>query len=176
MTRYAKYTKRYNPAEQTGDGSSRVGKAEHNTRMIQLRKKVCLKCRRRGHALTDCPLNTAPAVTTCYKCNGSDHSSKACPLGPSAPHTYASCFVCHTAGHLASACPQNPNGLYPNGGGCRFCGSVKHYVKDCDVRRGGVVQSNDGLGVPAEDGVVDLQAVDQAKKASAKDKAKVVKF
>lgn len=34
-------------------------------------------------------------------------------------------------GHLAKACPDNPRGLYPKGGGCRFCGSVEHLKSDC---------------------------------------------
>ena len=26
---------------------------------------------------------------------------------------------------------DNPRGLYPKGGGCRFCGSVEHLKNDC---------------------------------------------
>ena len=29
------------------------------------------------------------------------------------------------------ACPDNPKGLYPKGGGCRFCGSVEHLKSEC---------------------------------------------
>ena len=29
------------------------------------------------------------------------------------------------------ACPDNPKGLYPKGGGCKFCGSVEHLKADC---------------------------------------------
>lgn len=32
---------------------------------------------------------------------------------------------------MAKACPDNPKGLYPNGGGCRFCGSVEHLKSEC---------------------------------------------
>lgn len=46
-------------------------------------------------------------------------------------YEYATCFICHQTGHLAKACPDNPRGLYPKGGGCRFCGSVEHLKNDC---------------------------------------------
>jgi len=39
--------------------------------------------------------------------------------------------VCGQKGHLAKACPDNPKGLYPKGGGCRFCGSVEHLKSEC---------------------------------------------
>lgn len=45
------------------------------------------------------------------------------------PH--AQCFVCGEKGHLSRACPDNPRGLYPNGGSCKMCGSVEHFLKDC---------------------------------------------
>ena len=32
---------------------------------------------------------------------------------------------------MAKACPDNPKGLYPKGGGCRFCGSVEHLKSEC---------------------------------------------
>jgi hypothetical protein len=46
-------------------------------------------------------------------------------------YEFATCFICKQSGHLAKACPDNPRGLYPKGGGCRFCGSVEHLKNDC---------------------------------------------
>ncbi|KAJ3054260.1 hypothetical protein HK097_002245 [Rhizophlyctis rosea] len=47
------------------------------------------------------------------------------------PLPFASCFICNQKGHLSSQCPENERGLYPNGGGCKFCGSVRHLARDC---------------------------------------------
>lgn len=44
---------------------------------------------------------------------------------------FASCFICKETGHLASQCQKNEHGIYPRGGGCRFCGSNKHLARDC---------------------------------------------
>ncbi len=46
-------------------------------------------------------------------------------------------------GHLASSCQGNERGIYPRGGGCRFCGSKQHLARDCrplrDTERSAVV-------------------------------------
>ena len=44
---------------------------------------------------------------------------------------FATCFICQGVGHLSRHCKDNKNGVYPKGGGCRFCGSKWHYLKDC---------------------------------------------
>jgi hypothetical protein len=36
---------------------------------------------------------------------------------------------------LASSCPKNDHGIYPRGGGCRFCGSNRHLIKDCPDKK-----------------------------------------
>lgn len=41
------------------------------------------------------------------------------------------CFLCDAKGHLASACPKNERGVYPNGGCCHYCGSVRHLARNC---------------------------------------------
>ena len=163
MTRYTGFKKRYNKAEMSyGDGKSTGNRAEKPRqnnkvdvgKMVKMRKRVCLKCRRRGHSLRDCPLAKGDHSTgvSCYKCGASDHTSKDCTIQENS-FKYATCFVCKQVGHLASQCTQNPNGLYPNGGGCRFCGSVRHYAKDCTERGGG---SKDGGAVlNAEDGLLE---------------------
>ena len=46
---------------------------------------------------------------------------------------FAECFICKQKGHLQGLCPENPKGLYPNGGGCRFCASVRHFAVDCPL-------------------------------------------
>ena len=46
-------------------------------------------------------------------------------------YRFAVCFICKEVGHLAKSCPDNPKGLYPKGGGCKFCGSVEHLKADC---------------------------------------------
>ena len=69
----------------------------------------------------------------CFKCGGTDHTSKHCvsKLRGADAYKFAVCFICKEEGHLAKSCPDNPKGLYPKGGGCRFCGSVEHLKADC---------------------------------------------
>lgn len=47
------------------------------------------------------------------------------------PLPYSTCFICKQRGHLVGQCPENERGIYPNGGCCKFCGSVRHLAKDC---------------------------------------------
>ncbi len=53
-----------------------------------------------------------------------------CPV-VSGVFPYAKCFICRETGHLSKQCPDNPRGLYPNGGCCKWCGSVEHFKRDC---------------------------------------------
>lgn len=192
MTRYTTHKKRFNPAQHssgvhkpTTGLNSQKGRNVDVSKMVQMRKKVCLKCRKRGHSLRECPENddssTVPSQTTqantkCYKCGAADHTSKSCTIA--APtFKFATCFYCHQTGHLASQCTSNPNGVYPKGGGCRFCGSVRHFAKECDQRGG---KKEEGAVVGEEDGflepVVDMQAVEEKVEKEVRKVKKVVSF
>jgi len=101
-------------------------------------KNVCYQCRQPGHVLNDCPQldlkqNKSKMMGKCFKCGSNEHTSKNCEskLKGADAYRFAECFVCKQTGHLAKACPDNPKGLYPKGGGCRFCGSVEHLKSDC---------------------------------------------
>lgn len=143
MTRYTRYHKKFNSSEisnksfdgaQQADGQDRThpkfASRKDGMQDASLRvRKSCLKCRKTGHTMQDCPQDTAGSVY-CYNCGENDHSGKTCPL-PFSNYAFALCFVCNGKGHLAGACPKNERGVYPNGGGCRFCGSVRHLARNC---------------------------------------------
>lgn len=78
-------------------------------------------------------------ASRCYKCGSEQHRTAHCTQAPPADapsgmFPFATCFICKQNGHLARSCPDNPRGLYPEGGGCRTCGSVEHFVRDCPLR------------------------------------------
>ena len=54
---------------------------------------------------------------------------------------------------MAKACPDNPKGLYPNGGGCVFCGSVEHLKRDCPRKLEKDLKSGVKLGMMGDDGL-----------------------
>lgn len=99
------------------------------------KRKTCFHCRQTGHLVAECPVvqKTDMGVGNCYKCGSSEHTTKHC-TGKStsdAAFPFAKCFICLETGHIARECPDNPKGLYPNGGGCKICGSVEHFRRDC---------------------------------------------
>jgi len=119
--------------------------------LARSKKLVCFNCREPGHMLADCPNSEKvksdampSAAGHCFKCGSLEHTSKDCKskLKRENAYRFAVCFICKQEGHLAKACPDNPKGLYPNGGGCVFCGSVEHLKRDCprkmekDVKQG----------------------------------------
>ena len=77
------------------------------------------------------PDGAGPVEAVCYKCGATDHTAKRCRQRGATGFAFATCFVCGETGHLAGQCPKNDHGLYPYGGGCKFCGSVNHYARDC---------------------------------------------
>ena len=118
--------------------------------LARSKKMVCYHCRKPGHFLSECPDADKPGESRarvnnpgggggnyCFKCGSSEHLSKDCKSKRSGEEAFAFavCFICKQTGHLAKACPDNPKGLYPNGGGCRFCGSVEHLKSDCSRKR-----------------------------------------
>lgn len=108
------------------------------------KKLFCLHCKRKGHALKDCPEATAPNASTqaitdkiCYNCGRSDHALRTCkqPRQPDGHLPYATCFICKGTGHISKDCKENPNGLYPKGGGCLICSSKFHFARDCPEKK-----------------------------------------
>ncbi|KAJ3009242.1 hypothetical protein HKX48_008081 [Thoreauomyces humboldtii] len=104
------------------------------------KKMICYLCRNPGHSVGNCPKTNQtpsdPLAPTgppgiCYKCGSPDHTSSQCRDKKIKGYPFAHCYVCDTTGHIASACPDNERGMYPNGGSCKFCGSVRHFARDC---------------------------------------------
>lgn len=92
---------------------------------------TCFLCRQKGHSIKNCPkAESDTAVDICYHCGSNEHTTKNCAT-PNKSFSFATCFVCGVQGHLASACEKNDKGLYPDGGGCKYCGSTQHLMKDC---------------------------------------------
>ena len=83
---------------------------------VFLAKMVCFNCRRPGHTIHECPEKT----------KGMEDNIK-----------NRVCFVCGKPGHRAAQCSHNPRGLYPDGGGCKFCGDVTHLYAACPKKLGG---------------------------------------
>jgi len=83
---------------------------------------VCLGCRKKGHALKNCP-NKKDDVNICFNCGSADHALRHCQLPKDSTGylPYSKCFYCNKMGHLSRDCPENPNGLYPHGGCCHIC-------------------------------------------------------
>lgn len=148
------------------------------------RSVTCLRCRETGHSLKECTANiseegieNAKNVSSfkklyCYNCGSDEHTHKACPA-PFSNFSHAICFVCNEKGHLASACAQNAHGVYPDGGGCHFCGSTKHLARNCrpaDSAKNGneiiITAATDSSVNPEADDVHDaLQRIEHEKES-----------
>ena len=105
----------------------------------QKKKIVCFQCRKSGHTVANCPLNTGngdvekSSPVVCYKCGSTEHSLSECTNRDSsnAGLPFAKCFICSEMGHLSSQCSKNKKGIYVNGGSCRYCGSIEHLATKC---------------------------------------------
>ncbi|KAJ3302009.1 hypothetical protein HDV03_005485 [Kappamyces sp. JEL0829] len=110
------------------------------------RKMECFLCRQKGHSISNCPRNTSGEAATddalvdvatvgsiCYRCGSLEHILQKCDQKPDPknPLPFSTCFVCKQKGHLAGQCPENERGVYPNGGSCKYCGSVRHLAHEC---------------------------------------------
>lgn len=143
MTRYTRYRKTFNPTtmadeeltrqEQTAIQASKEQSVEALRASYMRRSRpVCLRCRRPDHSIKNCPEG---GVSRCYNCGSWDHTLKDCSQPREDVLRFAECFVCGEPGHLSGQCAKNERGIYPRGGGCRFCGSKQHLAKDCRPTR-----------------------------------------
>jgi len=163
-------------------------------RLDKNKRMQCYKCRKTGHLLADCPLATdasensaAPDSGICFKCGSLEHKSKECNFQVRGKEVYkfATCFICKEEGHLSKACPDNPRGRYPDGGGCKECGSVEHLLRDCPVKQAKILKKEAKLNTETiHDGNIEVED-EQAnvyikakgtKKGKMKKPVKVIKF
>jgi zinc finger CCHC domain-containing protein 9 len=113
-------------------------------RRLKLKEKttVCFLCRSKGHSIQNCPQNIQKESeliemteigSICYRCGSLEHVLAKCDQKKDKKNSlpFSTCFVCKQKGHLAGQCPENSKGVYPNGGSCKFCGSVRHLANEC---------------------------------------------
>lgn len=166
-------------AEKKAPVDQNLSKQEKERARRRLRKKklalaqtTCYTCRESGHTSSTCP-SSSSNDKQCYRCASLQHTTKSCPIraDPANPYPHAICFVCKATGHLASACVDNEKGVYPDGGSCRWCGSVEHLARNC--KGSGVVLGTGGKG---DDDLLETVPVVREVKKVSKGKKKVVVF
>ncbi|CBZ55765.1 Poly-zinc finger protein 1, related [Neospora caninum Liverpool] len=134
----------------TGNGKQKSASAARKLTGSQKKKlnKICLRCRKKGHLLENCPLAQSSATgssaaendTTqsdaksgpvmsgiCFNCGATDHTLKNCKKKrkPDGALPFALCFICGNRGHLSSGCPKSTTGS------CHTCGSIYHLQIEC---------------------------------------------
>ncbi|XP_022590339.2 zinc finger CCHC domain-containing protein 9 [Cyclospora cayetanensis] len=118
----------------------RIDAHEEDPRSNKRSKKICLRCRKRGHLLHECRQGVSQAQAEgaatsgiCFNCGSHNHTLKNCkkPRAEDGALPFALCFICNAKGHISSQCPQSKTGKYPKGGCCRTCGSIYHLQAEC---------------------------------------------
>lgn len=128
----------------------------------------------------------------CYKCGSMEHNIRLCPkiqsyirpgqkkidFGKIGELPFANCYICNNSGHLASFCTNNKKGLFPNGGGCRECGSVEHFATNCPQsgKKKKKEQKSDDESVDIEQFLEELTEKKTQVQEPQKKKKKIVKF
>lgn len=154
----------------------------------------CFLCRQKGHSVQNCPRNTKEQSDTidmssmgsiCFRCGSLEHILSKCPqkINTKDPLPFSTCFICKQKGHLVGQCPENEHGVYPNGGCCKFCGSVRHLASDCQpTKQDGTItlgKMDLAQGGDDDDVFLSLDKMQQEKnttKPIAKPRKKVVTF
>jgi zinc finger CCHC domain-containing protein 9 len=122
-------SKQYAREKPSGSALNLNGKKKKNKKLAAKQEPICYYCGTTEHTgLDQCQE---------YKARLKDLKNLQRQNPQSAPKNiflpFAECFICKQKGHLQGLCPENPKGLYPNGGGCRFCSSVRHFAVDCPL-------------------------------------------
>lgn len=148
--------------------------------LARLKKKVCYHCRKGGHTLSSCPMledNGAQVVGSgiCYKCGSTEHTHYQCKVNTGNSYKFATCFVCKQEGHISKQCPDNPRGMYPSGGGCRLCGDVTHFRRECPTLQAKSNKVTVGL-MDQDIETIDGQSNKPVSKEPTTRKNKIVKF
>lgn len=67
-------------------------------------KRVCFKCRKPGHPISECPVlnkDHTEGAGICFKCGSTEHAIQKCKVKTEPGHfPYAKCFICHETGHI----------------------------------------------------------------------------
>lgn len=103
----------------------------------RVKKAICFKCRQFGHLISECKSIGIEEIC-CFKCGSLSHTLSNC-TEKGDKLKFATCFKCKQKGksryllkgHLVGQCPENEMGIYPNGGSCKYCGSVRHLSYNC---------------------------------------------
>ncbi|GFT87949.1 zinc finger CCHC domain-containing protein 9 [Nephila pilipes] len=147
-------------------------KAELNHRNAS--RKICFKCRQKGHCLSECPLSRDKSnqeTGICFKCGSTEHVSYKCKQKVEG-YPFAKCFICNEQGHISRDCPQNKHGIYPKGGKCNLCGNVNHLRKDCPTLKKKESEEEITLDTINKEKSVDAEVIHDQRTVGKKEKEK----